>query len=90
MRIEARLAAVEDTRAGRRTVGWHTCGVDGETEKLSYNCGFCGEDTVDDPRWVFMSLNWVHSEGIQQLGAHFACLQAALRPGFPLDDGLEC
>jgi hypothetical protein len=43
----------------------------------------------DDPRWVRISLDWEHSVGSQQFGAHFACLQAAVRPGFPLYDGLE-
>jgi hypothetical protein len=60
-----------------------------ETEAFAYNCAFCGEDTVDDPRRVHISLSWDHDAASQQLGAHFACLPAALRPGFPLYDGLE-
>jgi hypothetical protein len=56
--------------------------------KERYECAFCSERTSDDPRWVRMSLHWERSVGWQQIGAHFACLQAALRPGFPLYDGL--
>ena len=63
--------------------------MDGEAETLPYECAFCGASTSDDPRWVRVSLEWERSEGVQQLGAHFACLRAALRPGFPLLDGLE-
>ncbi len=64
-------------------------GMGGEPETGPYQCAFCGEDTSDDPRWVRMSLEWEYGEAWQQIGAHFACLQAALRPGFPLYDGLE-
>jgi hypothetical protein len=60
-----------------------------EAETSQYSCAFCDGDTTDDPRWVRMDLSWDHSEAHQQLGAHFACLQAALTPGFPLYDGLE-
>lgn len=63
--------------------------MDEEEERERYQCAFCGEGTSDDPRWVRMSLEWDHSAAWQQIGAHFACLQAALQPGFPLHDGLE-
>jgi hypothetical protein len=53
-----------------------------ETEKFSYNCAFCSEDTADDPRRVHISLSWDHSVATQRLGAHFGCLQAALRADF--------
>jgi hypothetical protein len=47
-------------------------------------CAFCGEKTDDDPRYVRIDLTWTHSVATQQLGAHMACLEAALQPGFPL------
>ena len=63
--------------------------MDDDAEKEHYECAFCSESTSDDPRWVRVSLHWERSVEWQQIGAHFACLQAALRPGFPLYDGLE-
>lgn len=67
------------------TLDW----MDDEGHAPEYACAFCSEGTADDPRWIRIDLRWDHSEASQQLGAHFACLQAALRPGFPLYDGLE-
>lgn len=52
-------------------------------------CAFCGKNTEDDPRYVRIDLTWTHSVAAQQLGAHLACLEAALRPGFPLADGID-
>ena len=63
--------------------------IDCEDKVVGYSCALCGETTADDPRRVRMELSWDHSEASQELGARFACLQAALRPGFPLYDGLE-
>jgi hypothetical protein len=63
--------------------------MDDVEKAVRYSCAFCDEATADDPRWVRIELSWDHSEASQQLGAHFACLQAKLRPGFPLYDGLE-
>jgi hypothetical protein len=63
--------------------------MEGDAEDSWYGCGFCGESVRDDPRWVRVDLSWDHSQARQQLGAHFACLQAALQPGFPLYDGVE-
>lgn len=47
-------------------------------------CAFCGDSTVDDPRWVQMRLTWAHNDAGQVLGVHHACLVAALPPGFPM------
>jgi hypothetical protein len=63
--------------------------VDDEAGTEPYECAFCGTGTSDDPRWIHISLEWEHGAALQQIGAHFACLRAALRPGFPLYDGLE-
>lgn len=49
-----------------------------------WTCAFCGDSTVDDPRWVQMRLTWAHTDAGQILGAHHACLVAALEPGFPM------
>jgi len=58
-------------------------------EPLEYECGFCREGVSDDPLWVRIDLRWDNKIHRQQLGAHFACLKAALRPGFPLYDDIE-
>ena len=47
-------------------------------------CGFCGEPTDDEPRYVSLHVTWGHSEASQWIGAHHACLVAALQPRFPL------
>jgi len=49
-----------------------------------YICAFCGEPTTDDPGYIRLDLSWVHSQATQTIGAHHACLAAALQPGFPL------
>lgn len=49
-----------------------------------YSCAFCGGATTDDPRYVRIELSWIHRPGNQVIGAHHACLVAALPPGFPL------
>jgi hypothetical protein len=55
---------------------------DGLSEQ-QFVCAFCGKNTEDDPRYVRIDLTWTHSLATQHLGAHMACLEAALRPGFP-------
>jgi hypothetical protein len=52
-------------------------------------CAFCGKSTENDPRYVRIDLAWTHSVATQSLGAHMACLEAALQPGFPLGDGID-
>lgn len=47
-------------------------------------CGFCGEPADDEPRYVRLYVSWDHSEASQTIGAHHACLVAALQPRFPL------
>ena len=47
-------------------------------------CGFCGEGTDDDPRWVKVRLTWAHTDAEQTLATHHACLASALEPGFPM------
>lgn len=47
-------------------------------------CGFCGEPTDDDPRYVRLDVSWDHIATSQTIGAHHACLVAALQPRFPL------
>ncbi len=64
------------------------CRMDGEAE-VSGITALLRESTTEDPRWVRIDLSWEHIGTSQQLGAHFACLKAALRPGFPPYDGLE-
>lgn len=49
-----------------------------------YVCGFCGEETTDDPRYIRIDLSWAHSIATQSFGAQHARLVAALKPGFPL------
>ena len=59
------------------------------TERGRSPRAFCGNDTSDDPRYVRIDLSWPYSEATQQLGAHMACLEAALQPDFPLADGID-
>ena len=49
----------------------------------SWTCAFCRRSTEDDPRAVQIDLSWAHTSMTQSLGAHNACLVAAM-PGFPL------
>lgn len=58
--------------------------VGDEVKAGQYVCGFCGLETTDDPRYIRIDLSWAHSIATQSLGAHHACLVAALKPGFPL------
>jgi hypothetical protein len=60
------------------------CNDDFVTGGEQFICGFCGQVTTDDPRYVRIDLSWAHCEATQSLGAHHACLFDALRPGFPL------
>jgi hypothetical protein len=52
-------------------------------------CAFCGEDTDSAQDYVRMDLSWPTSRASQSLGAHGACLRAAIQPGMPLGDGAE-
>jgi hypothetical protein len=58
--------------------------VSDEVRAGQFVCGFCGLETTDDPRYIRIDLSWAHSIATQSLGAHHACLIAALKPGFPL------
>lgn len=53
-------------------------------EFVRYVCAFCGQPTADDPQYVHMSLDWPHSGESQGLGAHAACLRAAVHKSIPL------
>ena len=63
--------------------------VDSGPDLERFVCSFCGGDTDDDPRYVCIDLSWPYSVAKQRLGAHHTCLEAALRPGFPLADGID-
>lgn len=52
-------------------------------------CAFCGEATDDARDYVRMDLSWPASPAGQSLGAHGACLSAAIQPDVPLGDGAE-
>jgi hypothetical protein len=73
----------------RRSRTWHHRRVTEGSKLGRYECAFCGLDTDDDPRYAWIDLSWEHTVATQRLGAHMACLEAAVRPGFPLLDGLE-
>lgn len=53
-------------------------------EFVRYICAFCNQSTHDDPRYVHLSLDWPHSGESQSLGAHTACLRAAVHESIPL------
>jgi len=42
------------------------------------------EHTEDDPRYVHLRLDWPYSGEFQNLGAHWACLRAAIDESIPL------
>jgi hypothetical protein len=49
-----------------------------------FTCAFCGQDTADDPRYAHLTVDWPYSGESQYLGAHAACLRAAVRRSIPL------
>jgi hypothetical protein len=53
-------------------------------EFVRYICAFCNQPTDDDPRYVHLALDWPHSGESQALGAHAACLRAAVHQSIPL------
>lgn len=54
----------------------------GDFERLV--CAFCGQDTADDPRYAHLTVDWPYSDESQYLGAHAACLRAAVLRSIPL------
>lgn len=54
---------------------------------VRYACAFCGQPTDEDPQYVHISVDWAYSGESQALGAHGACLRAALPPSTPLLGG---
>lgn len=52
--------------------------------RASSFAAFVACETADDPRYIRIDLSWAHSIATQSLGAHHACLVAALKSGFPL------
>ncbi len=53
-------------------------------EFVRFVCGFCAQATDEDPNYVHMSLDWPYSGETQALGAHAACLRAAIHESIPL------
>ncbi len=51
---------------------------------VRYICAFCNQPTNDDPCYVHIGLDWPHSGESQSLGAHAACLRAAVHQAIPL------
>lgn len=51
---------------------------------VQYICAFCNEKTDDDPRYVHLSIDWPLTGESQVLGAHAACLRAAVHASMPL------
>ena len=49
-----------------------------------YICAFCNQPTDDDPRYVQVDVTWPDSIESQSLGAHTACLRAAIHDSIPL------
>jgi hypothetical protein len=50
-------------------------------DPIQLMCAFCGNDTDDDPRYVALRLTFPDAEVLfQDLGAHWACLNAAISP----------
>ena len=55
-------------------------------EFVMYICAFCNRSTDDDPRYVHITLDWPFSGESQSLGAHAACVRAAIHRSIPLAD----
>jgi hypothetical protein len=53
-------------------------------EFVRYLCAFCNQATDDDPRYAHVTLDWPYSGESQALGAHAACLRAAVHRSIPL------
>jgi len=55
-----------------------------EAQPVRYVCAFCSQPTDDDPRYAQLDLWWPLSGESQSLGAHAACLRAAVQRSIPL------
>jgi hypothetical protein len=53
-------------------------------EFVRYICAFCNQGTDDDPRYAHLTVDWPYSGESQALGAHAACLRAAVDQSIPL------
>lgn len=51
---------------------------------VRFVCAFCNKSTDDDPRYAQLNVAWAFSEATQGLGAHVACLRAAVHDSIPL------
>jgi len=52
--------------------------------QVRYICAFCNQTTNDDPRYAQVDVWWPDSIESQTLGAHTACLRAAVHSSIPL------
>ena len=53
-------------------------------EFVRYACAFCNQATDEDPQYAHLTLDWPYSGESQALGAHAACLRAAVHKASPL------
>ena len=53
-------------------------------EFVQFVCAFCNERTGDDPGYAAIEVEWPLVGGSQALGAHGACLRAAVHASIPL------
>lgn len=51
---------------------------------VRYVCAFCAKPTDDEPRYALLTVQWAFSNATQGLGAHTACLRAAVDASVPL------
>lgn len=53
-------------------------------ESVRYICAFCNKGTDEDPQYAHLTLDWPYSGESQALGAHTACLRAAVHQSIEL------
>jgi len=89
MRVRANIGA--SARADRGMCVRHRCDrvavvdeIQRAGEFVRYICAFCNQATDDDPRYAHLQIDWPYSGESQALGAHAACLRAAVDASIPI------